>query len=172
MRMRNTALFAIISLILLFAGTGCGPSYDEEGYGHVRSYAEEIIPAVDAALNHVSAGGPEAYKEVKGHAERINEINERYWDGANFKYAEYEEIENWTVSMSRAGGEIKWMVHGKELAEALWEAAWCSEWLAEELMDIYENEGEISDDDVYFIVRAIEDSGDAINELRRILFNR
>lgn len=168
--MKRLLLLSLFVLLLV----GCGPSFDEEGMLEVRSYAEEMIPAIDASLMYIDAWANEqdenSVLKVHEQAEEVESIKDDYWDGYAIKGYELEEIDEWMVNVSR--GETSWTIDGEELADALYEVHSNSEVLAERMRIIEEDADSIDADELQRLASIMDMSRRSIDELRMILFNQ
>src|SRR5690554_3662423 len=113
-------LMLLISLICLTAfAVSCTPAHDKAGFEYVKSYSEEIIPAVENATRELNNWlDDDSYDDINKLiecAEAITDINHRYWTE---QFPDDRDIEKWSIE--REYNSLTWTIEGNELADALW----------------------------------------------------
>ena len=169
--MRHAALLELL-LVGLALISGCSPSYDNRGLSYVESYAAEIIPAVEEAtlaLNGWLDGNDDGVDldNFRVHADKIKSINERYWTG---EFPDDKKIEKWTVG--RSSGDLEWIVKGSELADALWFIGANSDYLAGAIELVVKNDGNLSEEEYYWVAGALEQPIKCSDWLKWLLFRK
>lgn len=162
--MKRAILFVLFVLLL----TGCGSSFDEDGFTLVEKYFDEIIPELNNSFLTIIGMDPKNLDEsIIEYSKNIREINERYWENNIFggTYSD-NEIRKWMVKMTR--GETEWIINGDDLIDLMGYVQLYSEFLANDIEIAVANPTE---DNLKNLAESLTLTQKAVEDFRKIMMN-
>ena len=163
--------FVLLSMLIAISIAGCSETFDEEGFGQVQKYTNEIIPEVDKAIHNsdswLNNKTDENLSMMVESANRINEINNDLWKFSTNDEYNREEIESWTIKLTSQNDE--WIVEGKDLYPLLTATEDDSDYLAHVILKI---EKEASESNIEELGNVMNDAKNSIKKLRKIMTNK